>query len=98
MLRRHGWVLGIFTALAGAALAVTTTGCDQGRAAAHQQYSGKYPINVTVTTGMVGDLVRNIGGSHVKVEQLMKGSTDPHLYKPDIGAIQLLDKADIIFY
>ena len=50
------------------------------------------------TTGMVADLVRNIGKQHVRVTQLMKAGVDPHLYKASPGDIRTLNQADIIFY
>lgn len=56
------------------------------------------PINVVCTTEMVADVVRNVGGSNVKVTALMKEGVDPHLYKPSPGDIALLRQADMIFY
>ncbi|WP_126427703.1 metal ABC transporter solute-binding protein, Zn/Mn family [Brevibacillus marinus] len=53
---------------------------------------------VTVTTGMVGDLVRHVGGEHVQVTQLMGPGVDPHLFKASQGDIGRIEKADIIFY
>jgi len=47
---------------------------------------------------MVADLVRNIGGSHVRVTQLMNAGVDPHLYKASPGDIKSLSEADIVFY
>lgn len=61
-------------------------------------HHGSYPINVVCTTGMVADLVRNIGGSHVRVTQLMKAGVDPHLYKASPGDIKNLSEADMVFY
>ncbi len=56
------------------------------------------PIRVVATTGMVGDLVRNIGGERVSVETLMGPGVDPHLYKASAGDVIRLQEADIIFY
>ena len=56
------------------------------------------PIHVVCTTGMVADLVRNIGGNHVRITQLMKAGVDPHLYKASPGDIRSLSEADIICY
>jgi manganese/zinc/iron transport system substrate-binding protein len=56
------------------------------------------PIRVTTTTGMIGDLARNIGGERVDVVSLMGPGVDPHLYKPSAGDIRKLEGADIIFY
>lgn len=56
------------------------------------------PIRIAATTGMVGDLVANIGGEHVEVTSLMGPGVDPHLYKPTAGDVETLENADIIFY
>lgn len=55
-------------------------------------------IQVAATTSMVGDLVRQIGGDRVKVDQLMGPGVDPHLYKPSAMDARRLGKADVIFY
>ncbi len=62
------------------------------------QYNGNYPIQATVTVGMVADLVREIGGETIAVKQLLGSGVDPHLYKPNRDDIQALNKADIVFY
>ncbi|MDR6226369.1 metal ABC transporter solute-binding protein, Zn/Mn family [Desmospora profundinema] len=56
------------------------------------------PIEVTATTGMVGDIVKNVGGDRVNVTTLMGPGVDPHLYKASQGDIGKLDKAHMIFY
>jgi manganese/zinc/iron transport system substrate-binding protein len=61
-------------------------------------YAGHYPIAAVCTTGMVADLVRNVGGERVKVTQLMRSGVDPHLYKASPGDINQLNRADVIFY
>jgi len=55
-------------------------------------------VRVTVTTGMIADTVRNIGGDRVQVDALMGPGVDPHLYKASEGDISRLSEADIIFY
>lgn len=55
-------------------------------------------IKVTATTGMVADLVRNVGKEHVEVTALMGSGVDPHLYKASEGDIAKLSEAKIIFY
>ena len=74
---------------------VETTGSN---AAAPKQFTGKHPIKVVCTTGMVADLVRNVGGDHVKVTALMKAGVDPHLYQASPGDVGLLSGADMVFY
>ena len=55
-------------------------------------------LNVIATTGMIADLVKNIGGEHVEVKALMGTGVDPHLYKATQGDLRRLTNADIIFY
>ncbi len=55
-------------------------------------------IAVTVTTTMVADLVREIGGDRVAVEALMGPGVDPHLYKAAASDVSKLQKAQVIFY
>ena len=61
-------------------------------------YGGSGPIKVTVTTGMIADIVQNVGGDHVAVTGLMGPGVDPHLYKASQSDIATLTGADIIFY
>lgn len=55
-------------------------------------------LNIVTTTGMIADLVKNIGGSHVNVTPLMGAGVDPHLYKATQGDLRKMIRADIIFY
>ncbi|HZL87124.1 MAG TPA: zinc ABC transporter substrate-binding protein [Pirellulaceae bacterium] len=74
-------------------------GCaDSPAPGADKTFAGKHPIRVVCTTGMVADLVRNVGGEHVQVTALMKAGVDPHLYQASPGDIVLLNGADAIFY
>lgn len=59
-------------------------------------HSGKWVV--TTTTGMVADIVSQVGGEHIVVTQLMGAGVDPHLYKASEGDIKRIDEADIIFY
>jgi len=55
-------------------------------------------INAVATTGMIGDIVQNVGGDRVKVTTLMGAGVDPHLYKASEHDLRTLERADIIFY
>ena len=55
-------------------------------------------VKVATTIGMVADLVRQVGGERVEVEQLMGPGVDPHLYKPTSTDASRLSRADVIFY
>ena len=69
-----------------------------GAPTVEKTYAGNYPINIVCTTGMVADLVRQVGGDKVKVTQIMGEGVDPHLYKASPGDVNLLSGADAIFY
>jgi len=55
-------------------------------------------FRVVATTGMLGDLVKIIGGDSIEVLSLMGPGVDPHLYKATQGDLQRLQKADLIVY
>jgi len=61
-------------------------------------YGGGGPIKVVCTTGMVADLARTIGGSHVDVHALMGEGVDPHQFKVGVEETRRLDGADLILY
>ncbi len=65
-----------------------------------QSYSaeGKTPIRIVSTTGMIGDCVRQIAGDRAESIVLMAPGVDPHGYKPTPKDVDLLRKADVIFY
>ena len=71
---------------------------DPKASTATQAFSGDYPINVVATTGMVADIVKIVGGSHLEVNQMIGSGVDPHLHKPSRDDAQAIRKADIIFY
>ena len=55
-------------------------------------------IRVVATTGMVADVVRNVGADRVDVYQMMGPGVDPHLYKATAQDTSELEDADIIVY
>jgi manganese/zinc/iron transport system substrate-binding protein len=59
---------------------------------------GSAKINVVTTIGMIADIVKNVGGEHVEVTQLMGAGVDPHLYTATEGDVNTLLDAQIIFY
>lgn len=76
------------------ALLLTATGCGSGGAA---DAAGD-KLQVTVTIGMIADIVENVGGDAVEVTALMGPGVDPHLYKASEGDIGRLQRADVVFY
>ncbi len=47
---------------------------------------------------MVADLVRNIGGDRIELNQICGSGVDPHLYKATRDDVLALMNADIVFY
>lgn len=71
--------------------------CGGTSAAAKVDVSSR-PINAVTTIGMIGDIVRQVGGERVNVIGLMGPGVDPHLYKASEGDVIRLGEADIVFY
>lgn len=90
-----------WTMLVGLALLIAI-GCDRGGSdagpAPQAVYQGEGPIQAMATVGMVADIVRNVGGTHVQTRQIMGSGIDPHLYKPTRDDVLALMDSDIIFY
>lgn len=53
---------------------------------------------VVCTTGMIGDVARQIGGDHVAVTNIIGEGIDPHLYRPTRSDLAKLLRADLVFY
>ena len=54
--------------------------------------------SVTVTTGMIADAVRAIGGPDIEMTQLMGSGVDPHGYRPTRSDIAALSQSDLILW
>ncbi|MCC5876050.1 MAG: zinc ABC transporter substrate-binding protein [Candidatus Sumerlaeia bacterium] len=59
---------------------------------------GDQPIRILVTTGMIGDIVKNLVRDRGEVTALMGPGSDPHLYTPRRADLARLSQADLIFY
>ncbi len=55
-------------------------------------------LQVVATTGMVADVVREVGGEPVEVKGLMGPGVDPHLYRQTRSDITALSRADAVFW
>lgn len=53
---------------------------------------------VTVTTGIIADMVKNVGGDRIEVKALMGPGVDPHLYKATHGDLKALSDARLVFF
>ncbi len=55
-------------------------------------------VRVVATTGIIADLVREVGGPDVVVESLMGPGVDPHLYKASARDVSRMAEADLVVY
>lgn len=55
-------------------------------------------IHVVATVGMIGDVAQEIGGDQLRVSTVISSGVDPHLYKPTVADVKLLDSADIVLH
>jgi manganese/zinc/iron transport system substrate-binding protein len=76
---------------------VLLSACGPAQARAEADFSAR-PIRAVATTGMVADIVKNVGGERVQVVSLMGPGVDPHLYKASEGTVIKLAEADVVFY
>ena len=53
---------------------------------------------IAATTTMITDLVRQVGGDHIRLKGLMRPGVDPHLFEPAPADGIALREADLIFY
>ena len=56
------------------------------------------PLSVVATTGMIADLIQNVGGTLLSVNSIMGPGVDPHSYRHTRGDILTMAKADAVFY
>lgn len=54
-------------------------------------------VQVVTTTGILADLVRNVGGDQVVVDPLVPDDADPHGYEPTLRDVRNVVYADVAF-
>jgi zinc/manganese transport system substrate-binding protein len=54
-------------------------------------------VNAVATTTQVADLVRNVGGDRVAVDQMLEPNSDPHGYEPRPSDAAAVAQADVVF-
>ncbi|MCB0329892.1 MAG: zinc ABC transporter substrate-binding protein [Bdellovibrionales bacterium] len=59
---------------------------------------GEQGPRVVTTTGMITDIVKQVGGEGLSVRGLIGPGVDPHLYKATRSDIAALTQANIVFY
>ncbi|MDY3558798.1 zinc ABC transporter substrate-binding protein [Gemmata sp. JC673] len=80
-------------AVAGGFTVLGLPGCSGGPPAFE-----KPPVRVVVTTTMIADLVKKVGGDRVSVDALMGPGVDPHRYQPTAGDRKKIDAAHVVFF
>ena len=54
-------------------------------------------VQVITTTGILADLVENVGGERVNVRSLVPDRADPHVYEPSLRDVRDIVYADVAF-
>jgi manganese/zinc/iron transport system substrate-binding protein len=85
-----------FLLFPGLALAASLAFSSCGPSGPSAPADGK--LAVVTTTTMITDMVKDIGGDHVRIMGLMGPGVDPHLYKPSADDARKLHEAKVIFY
>lgn len=58
--------------------------------------SSNAKLDVVATTTQLGDFVREVGGSHVAVHQILRANSDPHDYEPRPSDVQATAGAKVV--
>jgi ABC-type Zn uptake system ZnuABC Zn-binding protein ZnuA len=82
----------ILSVLAVAALALVAAGCGDDASS-----DGDAKLSAVATTTQVWDLVRQVGGERVEVDQLLQPNSDPHGYEPRPSDAAAIAGAGVVF-
>ncbi len=63
-----------------------------------QYASGHAPLKILSTTGMIGDIVKNVVREKGAQVILMKPGVDPHTYEATVRDAWALEQADLVFF
>lgn len=75
---------------------VCHSGCD--RDLRSEGAGDRRQFKVVATTGMIGDMLRELCGESVEIVQLIQAGVDPHLYKPIRDDIVAIVQSDAVFH
>lgn len=76
------------------AFTLAATGCGSGEAPALVEGGS---LRVVATTGIVGDVVANVGGDLIELTVLLPPGTDPHAYEPTPRDVAAVADAHLLF-
>ena len=85
----------VVTLVTVASVATISACSGIGRAQAGADQTGA--LKVVTTTGILADLVRQVGGERVSVNALVPDGADPHTYEPSLRDIRDVAYADVAF-
>lgn len=80
---------------------LTLAGCSAvgcGQPASGWGVALGYPIRVACTTDMVAEMVRRVGGKHVRVDTLIPPGADPHQYVLDSAGKRTIEQATVVIH
>jgi zinc/manganese transport system substrate-binding protein len=60
--------------------------------------SGRADLIVASLSTITTDLAKNIGGTHVKIEAIIKPGIDPHEFEPTPSDVKKVAKADLVLF
>ncbi len=60
--------------------------------------SGRADLTVASLSTITTDLAMNIGGTHVKIEAIIKPGIDPHEFEPTPSDVKKVAKADLVLF
>jgi zinc/manganese transport system substrate-binding protein len=60
--------------------------------------SGRADLTVASLSTITTDLAKNIGGTHVKIEAIIKPGIDPHEFEPTPSDVKKVAKADLVLF
>jgi zinc/manganese transport system substrate-binding protein len=60
--------------------------------------SGRADLTVASLSTITTDLAKNIGGTHVKIEAIIKPGIDPHEFEPTPSDVKRVAKADLVLF
>lgn len=90
---RHKFEMSL-AVIAAVALAAALYACGGDSATGRD---GDAAIAVVATTTQIGDLVRNVGGDRVSVNQVLKPGSDPHGFEPRPSDVAAAASAALLF-
>jgi zinc/manganese transport system substrate-binding protein len=60
--------------------------------------SGRADLTVASLSTITTDLAKNIGGTHVKIQAIIKPGIDPHEFEPTPSDVKKVAKADLVLF